>query len=1181
MTRTRQGAKDARKEESRFLQIAVGLYLVPTFVLPCLALHNRVKGSFLNHHFPGLLWCRWNLRKPDPGRFGLNVKDKKTKENLLYVLSDSTKKGDVSALDGPPIILVLTSFVEILEQEVNNEEFIFEPVLDAAPTFDRKLKPIPITIEICHRAMHWLCPLQEQAEFKNVDDGIRCYLDHLSKLFPPKINRIQIQRFIEKHKWDDDFLPKNWLEVNESDLLWTRQFLYDNIAWQTKIVAHVIAGIHRFTAVDMVQVGYNSCLEPSVIVERDSLKDINVRIRTIVPNEITKDFVDGLLVISGQSQENCARQEEHSILQFLSENILKLREDCEDATLPFLYTSTPDYFEPSICSCFHGTERFRQTMEKCFNKKDLIADSWHHQTELYLTNWTECTVEVIKKILEKSKHLNMISHDGHKTVQKQFSTLPIWFQRRTNHLFELFPFTMQDTTLSTIQKSGNLFHNKRFGDKVTPVLFIVAHLLLWSRLSTGTCEAIGQVLTFFSRHESYNEDDIWVEKQRNIELFFHSVVDAVLFSYNPWKTGFFIYKESHETNAPMRNNRSPVIYACLLISAIEERAKAFTTAWVIPKYVEVKEKIAIKPQDFHELLTAKQQLMNDETAQSLINIEFDPFPNMLTFLVVAHAVHMGSVNNGSGKQEKEAYKKHFQLHETFLSEPPKVDSQNPFGQDSQGRWQVSIIGSDPDELGEMYTTRLADFLPTFVGSATDIFDFGKAKQFFASGLISRFGRRFPKVVSTGAAGSLGLLGDAAASALLTDLLPNDDKPPKRNEDSTGIVAAEVVLPSPQQNNQLCSWNPCVCPALPTELCQYNGCGKPVHHLCQIEWNRANNVPEGETIQKFCPQCDVLSRGQNQMVENFTHTAPTVDNTESGRGTPSSLKELMEPSDREEIAQLNNLFGQVRSHNIILEPPPPGFTWTEVRQLAVEPEDKGRKSDDHQQRKNDNNPSEPHDSQAEDDDSGKNDSQTEDKDSGKKRKIKRRRKKDKDDNKPPKIMITHSESPLVAQDYEILDKLCERLHHDAPLGLCFRTLAAKPGTLGTNSALLLDKICKTESILAKYRKQVEIMNEGTSLEALLQDIGQQEDTIRENRARHVTKATGKDADASSCRSFPEEQSRPGNLYVETEAAEAHFENTSRFSDENNIIHENFLNEYDDEELYYDDRIGTMDFDLKSM
>ena len=170
MARTKQGAEDAYKEPSSFLQLEAGSYLVPTVVLPCLALHNRDKDSFWKRHCPGLLCCAWNLQKPDPGRFGINVQNKETKENLLYLLSHCTTKGDVSALDGPPIILVLTSFVKILDQQGKNEKFIFESVLDAAPTVG-KLKPTPITIEICVRAMKWLYP-HANTNFKNVDNGI-------------------------------------------------------------------------------------------------------------------------------------------------------------------------------------------------------------------------------------------------------------------------------------------------------------------------------------------------------------------------------------------------------------------------------------------------------------------------------------------------------------------------------------------------------------------------------------------------------------------------------------------------------------------------------------------------------------------------------------------------------------------------------------------------------------------------------------------------------------------------------------------------------------------------------------------------------------------------------------------------------------------------------------------------
>jgi hypothetical protein len=59
-------------------------------------------------------------------------------------------------------------------------------------------------------------------------------------------------------------------------------YLFNDIniyAWQTKIVAHFVSGIHRLTTVDMVLVGFNSHHAPEKIVRIDSLKDSNVNIR--------------------------------------------------------------------------------------------------------------------------------------------------------------------------------------------------------------------------------------------------------------------------------------------------------------------------------------------------------------------------------------------------------------------------------------------------------------------------------------------------------------------------------------------------------------------------------------------------------------------------------------------------------------------------------------------------------------------------------------------------------------------------------------------------------------------------------------------------------------------------------------------------------------------------------------
>ena len=1040
MARTKKRAEEAAREESRgnvvyrthvqlesqrptVVQGEIGedRYSLPAAVLPCLALHNRHKASVSKRHWAGLLSCKWNARKPDPSRFGYNVEKRDTTENLLHVLGDFfAKKGVVSPLDGPPIILALTSFEEI-QQEVSDNTILFERVLEVnGQVRGSKIAPIPITAEIITNAMKWLCP-HVRNEFEDVDSGIKCYLDNLSTLFPSTISHDQIQKFIDRHEWDDEFLPQNWRNYTT---LRSRQFLYDNIAWQTKIVAHVVDGLHRFTAVDMWQITYpNPESQQIIVAEEDSLKGIHVTIKLIVlKEEITLAVVERLLVISAESQANCALQEEHSILQFLSLTI------------------------PEVHKASYTLAQWNWNYSE--NQDDLKRN---------LSYWTENNVDNIKDTLRESNHLNMISHDGHESAQEQFSKLDSWFKKGKEKELDIFPFTTNDTVISMIKARGNLFYDCRFGAKVTPVLFVVAHLLLWSCLTEDTSKAIQDVLNFFSRHQSYNQaEDNRLEKQRNIELFFHSVVDAVLFSYHPWKTGFFVCKNTHEEDAPMRNNPPSVIYACLLISAIKEQSKAFIKVWDIPSIVEVWDQIRIQPQDFQEALTANKRQMNEETAQSLIKEMFDPFPNVLTFLVVAHGIHMGSKFE-SCKQDKQEYRTHFNAHKNTPGvELPNPKERNPFDRESQGQRHVSIIGSEVSQDISRYTTRLLDFLTVFLESATNNFDFERAKRLFAGGLIERFWRRFPQVVAPPSdSGLLGLLSDTAVGLSSA-----------ANQEAPSILTGDAL---PNEGEQQC---------------------------------------EG-------------SNGDEVVVP------PLLGQTDS------------------HILLLPKASGKT-----ILLPPTAGKTWAEVRKRVLCPASNDSKAQE--------NPLASDDSKAEEDppassnDSGddSDDSTTDHNDSGKKRKNtsgkkrsnnnsnieprKRRTKKPATTSPATEHVPDASDSPLLPNDYKNLEKLCAKLHQDAPLGLCFRNLGVRDDTIGDCAACLLDKIDAINSILAKYRP---IINNGTTtLGEMLHEVGQQVDHVGEEFARRRTEETGRDADESRCESFPEEQSPTGNRFILSEANE---------------------------------------------
>jgi hypothetical protein len=254
MAKTKSGASmsNAQKNE-RFTDLGDNVYRVPAITLPCLALHFRQHWPL---HCPIHLSCKWNIRKPDPTRFGINVQYKKTDRNLLYALSNVQKDTTTSALDGPPIVIALTSYTFSWRGRAKKDENCsLGLVLNGIGTMDEKFLKFPeidakpLTEAKLSHAIQWLSP-RKAVRGLDFTQLVTTYISTLSEVIPSTLSANQLRRFISEREWEGVESPPKHVE----DPLTLRQFIIDQIAWQTGIVAHVVAGIHRFTAFDMVLV---------------------------------------------------------------------------------------------------------------------------------------------------------------------------------------------------------------------------------------------------------------------------------------------------------------------------------------------------------------------------------------------------------------------------------------------------------------------------------------------------------------------------------------------------------------------------------------------------------------------------------------------------------------------------------------------------------------------------------------------------------------------------------------------------------------------------------------------------------------------------------------------------------------------------------------------------------------
>ena len=110
-------------------------------------------------------------------------------------------------------------------------------------------------------------------------DKFRVYL----QLLVEKMQKIKgfddLKAFINDRDWPDGSWGlgrcKELLEsqgaVTVDDAYFLRRFIHENLARATKIVVHVVDGIHRVTAIDLALIGWHS---PMMLMKKMQLRSI-------------------------------------------------------------------------------------------------------------------------------------------------------------------------------------------------------------------------------------------------------------------------------------------------------------------------------------------------------------------------------------------------------------------------------------------------------------------------------------------------------------------------------------------------------------------------------------------------------------------------------------------------------------------------------------------------------------------------------------------------------------------------------------------------------------------------------------------------------------------------------------------------------------------------------------------
>jgi hypothetical protein len=221
----------------------------------------------------------------------------------------------------------------------------------------------------------------------------------------------------------------------------------------------------------------------------------------------------------------------------------------------------------------------------------------------------------------------------------EYATFAQRFQKKEK--LDIFPYDTKRTV--AIRKSKCVFPETTIFNQNQPhrqTIFL--QILLWSRLSQPSCDALRGMMKNLSCAPNLKPD----QADRILWNFFHSVVDEVSLSKPIWAYGFFCVKENkkHKKQAayqPVQHNPHSVQHFCLLLSAVERCASAFT------EWSNKSSKLQAVQASFFEQKALSQNDFPDHG-----NIPTDLWKNIVdyytsflgndgfTFLTVAHSLYL-------------------------------------------------------------------------------------------------------------------------------------------------------------------------------------------------------------------------------------------------------------------------------------------------------------------------------------------------------------------------------------------------------------------------------------------------------------------------------------------------------------------------------------------------------------
>ena len=424
---------------------------------------------------------------------------------------------------------------------------------------------------------------------------LQLYLNELEKLlgnFEPE----KIKNFIYEHTWDEE-VPSNASVTDE------RKFIINNLSKKTRIVAHVIDGLHRTLTLDHFMQTVESLPKREQCV-----------FRGFMPDSIDEEFADFMKDISQKSQEVSSGVHPHGPREFLTATMSALEKACEAAQVDFLIPC----IETSIFAVDrNGNFKKKDPVEIWKSSLQHLADEQQKEellkkierpvqvTDVVIQLWLEKNALIIRDVLSNSYLKNAVvpEFDIAQMLKKDTEFWHAFFKPafsdKENIDFVYF-FVNKKSTLANFLQNTSFRYDKVIQNNHA---IEIVQLLLWSRLSLRTHDMLCRA---FSDYEC-KSDQLQTKKPtltkaktyRWISYMVQSIASSVYFSKLVWsKSGFL--KSTKRLYLP-----DEFYNFSLLMSSIERNVEFFVSQGTTPvgPFYFVEDRVQGKNYDFLSYVT--------------------------------------------------------------------------------------------------------------------------------------------------------------------------------------------------------------------------------------------------------------------------------------------------------------------------------------------------------------------------------------------------------------------------------------------------------------------------------------------------------------------------------------------------------------------------------------------------